>query len=674
LLKDLLILLGAVLVFFRKVLFVDDFSIPWDFRTFHLPVANAVAEALRTGQSPLWDPYTYCGRPLFADPQAQLFYPPTLLMTWLFNLFPAVPLEDWMTWQLVLHVFAAGAFTYLLLRRMELSGAAALCGGLAFAMGGFFASQTEHLGAIDAAAWIPLLWMAVWELRGGFSRWWFALLAISGAMCLLAGFPAVAVTGFMSAVIFAALISQRRMWLATVGLLLAAGVAAILLLPAAQLTMLSVARYRTDWLDGMGLPLQSLISLILPNHYHVFDLRQYHERWDPTSIYLYCGIGVLALAAYGLTTRKYAVAAMTVLSGIWMFGTLTPFGKLVLVATPKLLRGSIYPQYAEATFCLGVALMAGFGLEALRRIGPRAKYAIALAVGIDLLLVSSGRPTNASDVRHDPTFTSRQINGSAGMSNELHYLSGKSNPPARFDTVQTSSSVWVTTAPQMRLYTASGYNPMALERLIQVRLSFAKGYRWGAWYEAENTDSPVLDLLSVRFVIAGRPIAPGRLAKAGVFPGVQLYENPHALPRFWLVHRVRRVSVMDEAIREIRRPDFEASTEAVVEGADALDSGAAGSGRVETVQDSAGFLALRTHDTSAAYLATSEANYPGWRAFVDGAEVPIYTTNVAFRGLFVPAGDHTVTFRFTPRILWAGAAVSVFAVGILAGLCFLRGQ
>jgi hypothetical protein len=45
------ILLLAVLVFYRKVLFSDAYIIPWDFRHFHLPLAAALSNALKSSES-----------------------------------------------------------------------------------------------------------------------------------------------------------------------------------------------------------------------------------------------------------------------------------------------------------------------------------------------------------------------------------------------------------------------------------------------------------------------------------------------------------------------------------------------------------------------------------------------------------------------------------------------
>src|SRR5579863_10368834 len=68
----------AALVFHRRVLFYPGFVFPWDFRVVHVPLATLIADSFRRGEMPLWDPYTYCGNPLFANIQAALFYPPAL--------------------------------------------------------------------------------------------------------------------------------------------------------------------------------------------------------------------------------------------------------------------------------------------------------------------------------------------------------------------------------------------------------------------------------------------------------------------------------------------------------------------------------------------------------------------------------------------------------------------
>src|SRR5579872_5827443 len=72
----ILALLVQVLIFFRHVLFSNNFGIPFDLDSYHQPLAGFIAASLRKGSFPFWDPYSYCGVPFYANTQAQLFYPP----------------------------------------------------------------------------------------------------------------------------------------------------------------------------------------------------------------------------------------------------------------------------------------------------------------------------------------------------------------------------------------------------------------------------------------------------------------------------------------------------------------------------------------------------------------------------------------------------------------------
>ena len=69
---------------------------------------------------------------------------------------------------------------------------------------------------------------------------------------------------------------------------------------------------------------------------------------------------------------------------------------------------------------------------------------------------------------------------------------------------------------------------------------------------------------------------------------------------------------------------------------------------------------LRTRADTAGWLVLADQDFPGWRASVDGATLPIHRANGLFRAVCVPAGEHTVRFDFHPwqmfSAVWQDAA------------------
>jgi len=63
-------------------------------------------------------------------------------------------------------------------------------------------------------------------------------------------------------------------------------------------------------------------------------------------------------------------------------------------------------------------------------------------------------------------------------------------------------------------------------------------------------------------------------------------------------------------------------------------------------------------------LVLADAWDPGWRARVDGASVPVLRANIAFLGVALPAGHHTVELVYRPAEVSRALALS--AVGLLA--------
>lgn len=135
-----------------------------DLTVTHWPNMWFLAQSFRQyGQIPLWRPLIMGGAPFAGNPLAALFYPPN----WLFL---ALPVTLTFHLSIALHVFAAGATMYGLLRcSYGGSALAALFGGWGYMLTPKLIAHlgAGHIGLSQAFAWLPL---SVWLLREAVRR------------------------------------------------------------------------------------------------------------------------------------------------------------------------------------------------------------------------------------------------------------------------------------------------------------------------------------------------------------------------------------------------------------------------------------------------------------------------------------------------------------------------
>lgn len=281
-----------------------------DFTHHFLPFSLYQQQALRAGQLPLWNPYTYAGHPFLADTQAAVFYPLSnvlLLLT-----LPWQTVGDrlyFLQVEAVLHVALAGFFVYLLVNaftRQRLAGFAAGCG---FAFSGYLTGYPPlQLAVLRTAIWLPLLLYLLLQAMNEPQRWrWWIGAAFAYAVAFLAGHPQTFLHSSYAAaawILFLLFSTSRqeadgtpkaRLTAQLLGLggfaLLALGIAAVQLLPSLEFSRLSVrANVDYAYVSG-GFPLQDTWQILLPG-----VLTQFSP--------LYVGVVGLALALIGLSQGR----------------------------------------------------------------------------------------------------------------------------------------------------------------------------------------------------------------------------------------------------------------------------------------------------------------------------------------------------------------------------------
>lgn len=185
-------------------------------------------------------------------------------------------------------------------------------------------------------------------------------------------------------------------------------------------------------------------------------------------------------------------------------------------------------------------------------------------------------------------------------------------------------------------------------------------------------ESPLFALLNVRYLVAVEPIKHPNVEQVNVPGNLLLYrvKPDKEMPRAFLVNRVERVFDLDEAIDLIKSGKINIRKAATVQTppggtSHLVDSLPGKPGQAKIASYGGSRVQVETSTPSQQLLVLSDMYYPGWRAYVDGHPTDIIRTNGVFRGVSVPAGDHKVEFRFEPKLLQFGGALSL---ACLAGL------
>lgn len=166
----------------------------------------------------------------------------------------------------------------------------------------------------------------------------------------------------------------------------------------------------------------------------------------------------------------------------------------------------------------------------------------------------------------------------------------------------------------------------------------------------------VINMLNVKYLMFG-PDANNIIPNAG------------ALGNAWFVKRASIAANANEAVS--MTCSIDTRTEAVLEGAGVAVGGYDSAATIRLISHSPRRMRYQSESATDGLAVFSEIYYPiGWKATVDGKEVPVLRANYVLRALQVPAGKHTIEFRFDPPSYVAGNTVTTI-FSWLTLLCLL---
>ncbi|QNE41587.1 YfhO family protein [Hymenobacter sp. NBH84] len=173
------------------------------------------------------------------------------------------------------------------------------------------------------------------------------------------------------------------------------------------------------------------------------------------------------------------------------------------------------------------------------------------------------------------------------------------------------------------------------------------------WQIARN-NIQVLNMLNTRYII----MPPQQAGQTE-----QVQRNPAALGNAWFVSDIEKVQSPDQEINALS--SFNPATTAVVDVSKfplAETSYLTAGSSIKLTAYSPDELKYTYNATQPGLVVFSEIYYKdGWNAFIDGKPAPYLRANYVLRAMQVPAGQHTIEFKFEPSAYSIGNTISLIS-------------
>lgn len=675
------------------------------------PWRSLAMDIFKSGQWPLWNPYSLAGYPLAANWQAAPFYPLNILMILLGNV-------RGFSLMVALQPLMAMVFMGLYLRQIGLSKIAGYIGAISFAFGGFMMTYLEYSTTGQILALIPLgLYLTEKYYREKKMRYPL-LLTLVGFLILTGGFfqPAFYALLIVGAYILTAgyfstkkLISKEVIILG-LGLLLGAGLAGLQLLPTAELLQVSIRNLDhniSEYHNGL-LPVKHLITLLAPDYFgnpgtnNYFGFMQYQETSG------YFGVITLVLALAGLTLRRghwrqkfmagfFGVALLLVFdnpvsrlvfslklpllstgyASRWLMvlsfagAVLAAYGVDYTKKKEKIIGGLIILAILIASYHVSGLIsqrnlilplglvMAGLIMTVIpKKIGL---LLICLLITFDLLRYADKfTPIVRSDYATTPIEFLTRLHDRAGI-NRVAIDQGPLMP----------ANTWI----YPKIYTVTGYDPLLYKdyevwfRGLNVGLnpkqkidgSLGEG-AMTRYLNLDNPFSPFLDLAGVKYFLTLKKDQLGQFKSEGKINGdllkkyqpieedgaTVLLENKTPLARFGLFYSAE-TEMNDAKAAERLIAGFDFRKNILLKQNDPVQFVSDKGDTVDLVSYKENEVQIKAVTKNGTYLLLTDTDYPGWRAEVNGKEAKIIRADGIFRAVILPAGEAHVKFFYFPQ-------------------------
>lgn len=664
----------------------------------------ALAESLSRGQLPLWEPRMGMGFPLFAEGQVGTLFLPNLLLMSLPELTGRDPVIFYnMTYVILFLTLGWGMYAWL--RVIGCSRLASLFGAVTVTFSGQIIPRLPHHTLLQSLSMTPILLALAHQMAVKKHPIWISLFALALSQQFFTGSPQpVLLTLFMIGINTVLTIYRQGLALSlsrvgrlTVAVILALGIAAIQILPSAEMLSESTSPrgFSPEEASYYSFPLVHLKTLIAPfilgnpkfgtyPPFTTFDGSIFWENnvfigWLPVALLLLGFARTLLAKLQGESLRKQRLTVFLIIA------LFTSFLLMLGQHSPLYLLYSVWPfnlfRVPSRFAWIFVIALIGLASTKLSKLSPRVTILLIAVQTVWLMTTwwdyhaiqpartwlkpSPLLPTIDGPVR---TIGSERIHNNYflkdGWNGNLDQFQFLRNVPA-----PNSNLYW--NIRQTDVYAGRFLKrPSLVESLLGSEITFSDTVA-----TISSQGKNLLNLYHAAIIVSALPIdikepLPVIQSTTSGTLSITAYRNNQALPRAYLASQTLFAPSLTKAAELLRSPSLIPGVSVIVHDSalilpsvDAKANSIPLNGTVTMTSHQPTRVGLRAVVTEPqAILVLADTYYPGWAATVDGIPTPIYPVNIKERGIRLTQGTHEIVWTYEPASYRWGLQITVITL------------
>lgn len=690
------------------------------------PWKKLTIESWKSGQVPLWNPYSFSGTTHAGNFQSAVFSPFNLL-------FFVLPFVDAWSVLILLQPLLAGLFMFIFLRNLDRSNVASLIASIAFMFCGFMVVWMAYGTLGYAVLWLPLILYAIHNQSKRASWWNLMLLTLGIALSFFSGHFQISTYVIGLSLIF--LIFELTHMKLEKGIplfiffLFGILLALPQLLPAYNAYIQSVRS--TMFSKGEVIPFQYLITLFAPDMFGNPVTRNdwfgHYAEWAS-----FIGVIPLLLSFYSLIGKKsrYVIFFALTAIGSLLFATPTMFNDLLFGAKiPAISTSAASRIIVLVSFALSV--LASFGFDMLqhdwKHVSKKKIFGFCISIAFVVLLFwlfflikKPLDPEKFIVAKRNLMLPSVMVVGAlllfcvGMMRNTLIRVVAVTTflLLVSFDLLRFAIK-WMPFDPKQYVYppmpvisalqekvgisrvignfggelsiphgilSLEGYDAVYQERYGEFMIAVSRGNIGTPERSVIRLDKhgkyaeDALGLLGVQFAL--HRLSDGRQGWAypvWLYPNYrsiyrdehyELFENINAFPRAFLASSYVVATDKQKIIDQLFGQNLDRKKTIILE-QEPMVKPQEGKGSVSITKYSPTDVVFSTETDSSQLLFLSDVYDAGWKAYVDGKRTPLYRADYDFRAVSVPLGTHKVEMQYQPESFVWGVRIALSVLVIL---------